>query len=696
MIVRLPDGRQLNVQTNDPQAASLAAKKFLAKEQATQMVAKTSPALRATGGALSTFEKAVPFLDEAGAVGPTAKYMLEGNSPGNSWRRARADQDAYAEDYARQHPVVAPLTTGLGYAAQVLPAIMSGGATAEAEAAPVAKGLLGKLADYATKVVPKNATIGGLFAALNGFASDGTLGERLHKANASVLPGMAAGTVLPAGAGLAAEGVDAAASKAAPVVKLAARAVGKGPAPAQTATQKLSAALLSDGATPDQLHAAMNEALKNGATNPTLLDLATKLPNGGQHTLALVKEAASTGPAATVARKYVAKVAADLQDKAIARTQALAPTTRPAPDILKTADEQHRALADEQYGALRNDPIDARPVLAELQRQAGRSAFSTAAKRLDTPSSASQLDQLGVLRDIAHPKPAPVTGADLSADAAPAPDPNAPIPTTVGVLHELKDAFGEMGKDESDTKAAKNHFDSQRVISDYLADNHSGYRAARDAFRQRVAVIDALAHGQTGVSATPEAYSAGLDELRAKAPGPEGAPSLVDAMAQVGHSKALIDAIGAPAEDRLSVLDKLSGATNQNLNLSKTFGPDATDAYQGGLKDLTDQARTASFIKPRTGDVEDELDAGIPTSVHLTSHGIIRAGLKKLAEGAALTDDEREALVQMALDRDDPTQHFQAADEAVQRLPRVFLPGLSTGLGYAGAVQSGDQERPNQ
>lgn len=194
---------------------------------------KTNPIL----GAISTFNRSVPFLDEAadslGAAVDLSKDFLGGkqhldpNDPRGSLDKAysskyaarRAASSADTQDFESAHPHAAALVKGGGIAAQAVPAFLSGGATAAPEVAAAGtggKGLLSAVARKATGPVAKSAVTGGLLAGINGLADDGDMSQRLEEANSAIPMGMAAGAVMPIATKAVAKAVNAVGDRLAP------------------------------------------------------------------------------------------------------------------------------------------------------------------------------------------------------------------------------------------------------------------------------------------------------------------------------------------------------------------------------------------------------------------------------------------------------------------------------------------------
>lgn len=302
------------------------------------------------GGIASTVEEAIPFMDEAGAglaaVYDTAIGKGRGTGVidrlGSNWKRERAWQEGIQDELKAEHPNVSALSTGVGYAAQAVPLLMTGGATAAPTVA--ARGATTSLAKRAAKVSmtgAKNATVGATYAGVNAAAGRGDAGERLKATSEAIPTGAVAGAVLPVVAGgvsmTARGGAKIASAVGRTGVRAANKIASKGPSgpfldPQEQVLTRLSETLKADGLGPAEINAAMSEWQRVGGSSPAFMDIVAK-NGGGQRTMALIRGAAVSGGGRNVASQYGNRVVSDLQDTAIERTRALTPDTRTAPAI---------------------------------------------------------------------------------------------------------------------------------------------------------------------------------------------------------------------------------------------------------------------------------------------------------------------------------------------------------------------------
>lgn len=665
--------------------------------------------------------RGIPFLSEIQAITPAAVDMaadaLSGKPAdlGRSWSKARATQQGWVDSFKADHPIASDLTKGFTMAAPVAAAILSGGSTAapsiEADAPELTQGVAGFLKKTAARA-PKAAVQGGSVGAVYGASQPGTLSQRLQNAKGGAELGATVGVVAPPVLDAAGDFASGVADNVGSTLTRAANRASGGAIldTNQVAAQSLTKALRADGATPDLVRQAMNGFLKNGATDPTLIDVASRLPSGGQNTLALVRGAAMKGGGRSVAQTYADQVGADLQDKAITHTLKLTPDTRPANVVRDAADTARSSAATSDYALPYSTTVDAKPVLSALDGDAGRVGIGGAYKDADALRLTDQQAELAKLRAAAGPEDVPQ--ARIGGDALPQTPQLAAalkaagvggaddsIPVSLGTLDRVKIALNDAGQaaaKSGENSRAAGFFQRAAEIDDHLAGASDDYATARDNFARRSAGLDALDHGATGLMAHPDEYETALTDLRAKATDPN-APDAdpAGAMAGIGYRQALTDAIGAPAATSTGTLSKVSTSTNQGRNLAATFGPDATETYRGGLKDLANQASLADFINPNSGSPTAGrlADLGLvePADVKLpkvSPLGIVLGAVNKIRAGGALTDAEKKAIVDIGTTLAKPDDLNLAS---FQRSPTPeSLDDLQT---YLAGASAGDDQR---
>lgn len=703
--VRLPSGKLVPVNTDDPKIAAATARAYVQRDpyEAAYVNMAKHPVLGNIYGAVESVARAVPGVSELQAALPAAVSGLTGQGFGKGWTAARAAQQAEVDNFKGQHPIASDLSTGVGMAGPVAAALATGGATAAPQIEQAAaKGVSGFLKPIATRTA-KRAVTGGVAGAVYGAGQPGDLSERLGSADKGAAVGATVAAAVPPAVGAVA---SAAGKTGAAVGKTVARAANKATGGAlidanQVASQRLVESLKADGATPDLIKEALNGFLKNGATDPSLIDVASRLPSGGSNTLALVRAASAKGSGRGVAAKYADQTVADLQDKAIGATRKLTPGSRPASAVREEAVAARGKQADEEYGLVRDTPVDARPILPALEGDAGSTAIKGAYKAADARRLGPQMDELDKLRAAADTEVpvASVAGQQLPETPGLAEKIRSALglggdelPVSLGTLDRIKIALNEAGDAATrgeNPSLGGGYFSRAKEIDQHLADNNPGYSLARDNFAKNSAGIDALDHGATGVTAVPEDYASNLHDFLSKG-GPDAGK-----MAAIGYRQALTDRIGAPAEGSTGGLNKVSTSTNQGRNLAETFGAEHAEAYRAGLKDLTDQLANARSTNPNTGS---------PTAMRLADMGLVEpsdvlpprigpvhlvlGAINKIRAGATLTDAERAIIARIGTTKPD-----LGAIDLGDQLKLAPSAALDEARSITSGVAAGDQDQ---
>ena len=336
--VQLPDKRTIAVQTNDPQEAAMAGRRLLAREAILKSglgggKPETALGQAATGGVGGVTLGGSNVLDAATNAGITGVKNLikraQGQTPTYGMADAYAADRGLLKDQAAAHPV-ANTTGGLlgGFAmpgAEQLGGLVAKGLPAAAEAVKGVPGVGGLLSGLlASKAVPavamRGAAAGVPLGAVSG-AANANPGQELQGAQTGATVGGLTGGAIPVAAGLAGKVGQGVGNVATAGVRALNKATGGTMLDAaKTAGARLTAALKADGANPAELRSIQNEWLKTGASSPTVMDLATKLPSGGQNTMRLLTGASLEGTMRLVKRppSYAAdRAAAALPDNAM-------------------------------------------------------------------------------------------------------------------------------------------------------------------------------------------------------------------------------------------------------------------------------------------------------------------------------------------------------------------------------------------
>jgi hypothetical protein len=331
-------------------------------------------------GGMATFNAFVPGFDEIAAGTSAGISTLRGKgSFGQNWQAERNFQEGQKAGLAERNPVGANLTIGLGYALQAIPALLSGGSTAAPQAV-ASGGLFGGLKRRGLTAA-KNATTASLYGFGNAAADKGTGTERLKAANAAILPSAAAGVIAPAV--LATPRIALNSAPVRTVVRAAnntvSRVGGKGFLNPQTeAFRVIGESLKKDGFTAEQIQRAAIEWQRVGGPSPAFVDLISK-GGRGQRTLSLIRGSAMTGGGKEEAVKYIDKVAADLQDSAIARTRELTPEQRSVADVAAGLRAERANAANVDYAAPYRTPVVVGDTINDaLSGEPGRAALRRA------------------------------------------------------------------------------------------------------------------------------------------------------------------------------------------------------------------------------------------------------------------------------------------------------------------------------
>jgi hypothetical protein len=152
---------------------------------------------------------AVPFLPELGAAWSAGLRSAEDLSVGRRadlagrWNQARAEQQGYADEFQRDHPLVGNLLGALGMASPAAIASTAlasrGAAQAAREVRPTSPGAGGLASSLrrAPGVVGQHAASGALVGAAYGFSRPGTLDQRMTNARNAFAPGAVGGALGP-------------------------------------------------------------------------------------------------------------------------------------------------------------------------------------------------------------------------------------------------------------------------------------------------------------------------------------------------------------------------------------------------------------------------------------------------------------------------------------------------------------------
>jgi hypothetical protein len=656
--IRSPQGVVIHIQAPDQQTAMQGAQQWAqqnagylsARANANQNIAQQNGGLGPVGGAINSAAHAATFgalSDIGGAVNAArngvqnfAAGMGIGKNTGSSMSDAYkgyVDADrAASQDYAQQHPVA-------NFASQMVGGSIAPGAAAGGRFIQAAPNIAGTIA--------RSGAVGAAMGAASGFGNaQGNPVQRLPAAAQGAAAGGALGAAIPAGLAAAQPVVGGMADAASNLANNLGRRVGA-VAPEVTANQQLARAILADGHTPDTLATA--GANFPGASTPTVADLA------GENTRAAIRNAATQGPARNAAQDYRNQVAANLQDNAIRLTGNLTPgETRTPLQLQSDLRDQQSAAAGAQYPAFQGTAVPVTDGLrSALSGASGSGAIGYAARLADALRDGTATGELGALRAAnAPPGAGPDLGGEVDPNALawartvlgqPAPDSIQPT-VSAGTLDVLRRGLRESAGQAS--RAGENGIASglgaRAGDIEGALSSVPGWDTARGTFRNYAQQIDAVDHGSTGLTATPPDFAAGIQPMTPEAQTASG----------VGYRQALANALGAPTENAVGALNRISTSTNQGQNLASQFGQDTADTYRAGLGAEADRMTNANYMAPNS----NSATAGRQADAHSFSiHGALDA-LKGLLNGPDLTDAERSAIVSTGLSAT-PTDPLVAA-----------------------------------
>jgi hypothetical protein len=188
--IRLPNGQEVEIQTNDAKAAARAAKGYWQRQATSRRQAAPKPrsGWQTAGDFLGdTIDNVIPnFGDEIAAIPDAARAAVKGQPVGEAFNRGRREFRQHQAQYDKEHPALAwgSTLTGLG-ASLALPA-----------------GRVASGAGMAAKLL-HGAAVGALYGGVAGTGEGDSLSERANNAATGALAGGAlGGAMTPAAAGL--------------------------------------------------------------------------------------------------------------------------------------------------------------------------------------------------------------------------------------------------------------------------------------------------------------------------------------------------------------------------------------------------------------------------------------------------------------------------------------------------------------
>jgi hypothetical protein len=610
----------------------------------------------ASFGLLNTIDAGrVKLQTQVENLARNAKGKPQRFSSDEAYRATKKVNDQASAKFAASHPIT-------NFTGNLMGGIIAPGVSKAAQWAGEAPTLFGQIL--------RGATVGGVTGAAYG-AGGAEDGQRLKGAEVGGLTGAAIGGTLP----VVAAGVKTVAK---PLVRTANKVINSATSgkvnilnPQREAMKSVAAALKRDGATPEQAKQITNEWLKTGASSPSLMDMASKLPSGGQATIGLVRGAAlPSGPGRGAAIQYADQVASDLQGNAIGHARNLVPgEARSIPQIEEALQGTRAANAQNLYGEIYNQPIDVRKeTLAALSDAPGRKALM---RSRASAVANGRWDQVSEIDNMMGLQGEPVDwtsrGPQFNVlDALTGKQaevlPQAPQ-VSGGTLDRARIQMRELAAQNAragNNDMARGMFQRVHDIDSSMAAVPE-FQPARADYANLSNQLDAIPEGALAANPAqnPAEFQA-LMQQRIGAAQPVGpipateAENAIRQSMQVGGARQMESQIGAAPEGALGYLKRLGTSTNAGQNLESLYGPDEAQRFQSAINNERLRVQNANSINPMNGsrtavNVADTLDANTVGTAASALHGNFGPLLSKLISNPTLTDQEREQIVRLVL-----------------------------------------------
>ena len=684
--IRLPSGRVITVKTDDPQAAARTARLIAAREAIT--AARPAPTSgfsdRAAAGATLGLADVEPAALTAGVTGlKNLAMQAAGKTPdfgmADAYSARRSLDKQAADKYTADHP-------GLSFTGGLLGGLAVPGASKIGDfvAGKLGGGATGFLGGLMTRkalpaVVARGAAVGGGLGAVSG-AAEAKPGEEVQGAEQGGLLGGLFGGGLPAAAGLGARGAvmakDFANSTVGTLAQGAMNLSGLQRSDVgQVATKQLLDALRAAKATPDQMRQILKDWQATGASAPSLLDLASKLPGGGGPVRRLIMGASLGDSGVGPAGQYAEKVATALPENADALVRSLTPNKATAAQAAQTLKGTQRGLAETTYKTPYEQPVEMTPQITDaLADSHGVAAIKQAVNEATANRDYGRADRLNAflkssagdneLPTFFHADGTPIQLTPFVMNALKARMPQAAeeVGLQAGDLDRVQIAFGKRAATQQSGEAgtARGLFQRQRDINDAL-DQVPGLSDARATYKGYQGRRDALDLGGEGLTSPSDDYLASLDEKIGMATSPDNPhPVSADDIkgdAGVGYRQAATNAINAPAAGASGAINKLATSPAQTAIQNGTFDPDVAARVREGLNNEMLRLANARRNNPGfgSGSIDRAVSLADQPKIPTSPTGAAVMAIAKLHAGAALTADERAAIVDAGLATTDPS-----------------------------------------
>lgn len=708
--IETPDGRIVEIEAASAGAAAIGARDYVKKNPK-----KADPLRGVKMGARQLAEGAGSALDIVGTPVNTTINALTGSrlntQPGRNLASSLSDMANLPTANTRAERLAGAVNEFAGGS-------LGGSAVGSMlRKAPGALGAIGR--EFAEKPLQQavSAGIGG--AASQGVEESG--GNELAQVAAALVAGAGAYKLTGADLRAMAAKKKTGAKVSNPVSRIANKATGgKMLDPRAEAMGLIRKDLKADGATPDQIKQIVAQWRATGASDPTMLDAVTKLPTGGQNTLARLRGAALNSPTARgKVMQYRNDLEANIQDNAQNLTDRLTPDTRTTQKFIDDTTSQRSRNAETLYREDYALPLSLqKQTLSALSDAPGNAALlrsrssAVANQRWD---QVSEIDNLLAAQDQnfnwSQRTPVERTNSPegiLNSMVNLPPDRLPEVPeVTGGTLDRARIQMREMARSaarEGNNDLARGLFERVRLIDDTL-DNAPQIRTARADYGNFSSALEAADIGSDIIAAKPNQFDYDLAGIRSRVRpvGDNPAPvNLVDNSAALASKNAISEAIGNPTQTATGLLNRLSSSNNMGRKLGTAFG-DRAEPYREGIGNEVRRLQNARAIDPNIGsqtalrqaDGVQEASDLVQGVTSLTSPvGVVNAifnVIKKVQSGATITEAEREALVDILLSKPEITiQEVQAAAQAVEAglLPPQILSRLVVKLPASATTQS--------
>lgn len=619
--VTLNDGREVEVEAANPQAADLAVGEYMRAKPVRGRAAADRDAakrIKSTPDQVRALNKGFTFgfadeIDATGAALETgASNLLKraiGKEPEYGMKDAYGavmDANARADNiFAKEHPV------------QNVTLQVAGGAVGPGVAAASRYvGAAGSLGSATVRSAAVGAGFGGVAGAGN--ARGGAV-ERAKGGGKGALTGAAIGGALPS-AGRTAQTAGRAVDNA-----TGGRIGTLFGGHEARAVERLRDALRRDGVDDQTITRVTREWVATGAPPPMLMNVA------GENTRRLVRLAGmKEGEAARTLGGIGRRERANMPGAARARARELTPgEPRPATVVGEAAREARDVAAERSYsGPYREETLVTREMAQALRGRPGQAALRRARQAAEARQNYEQMDEIDRL-----------LGGDFE---------DLTQPISAGTVDRIRIAMrnsGEAAGQNPLTRDVAGGLRSRAQQIDTALDRIPAIQPARGNYRTHSQFIEGVE------DVGPNVFSQSADEFAPQFEAlPPGAIDARAAGARVGARQALTDAFGQTPRRARSMIDTVADAEDPQRNLRALFGDEA-DRFVEAVRRIRQRVDDAQFVDPNAGSktAPTQADAQAANDIVqvLQGHGL-GVIIQKLRGGLTLTDQEAAVIAQIA------------------------------------------------